>query len=593
VTPAARRGIGRAALLIGAITVLARAVGYGRTLVFAHTVRAYCLGTAYQTANQVPNIIYDIVAGGALTAVVVPLLAGPVSRAGDDPAADQDSRRVSSALLTWTVVLLVPVSALAAVAARPVTTALLGSPRGCPQAEIVSVSARMLAIFAPQIALYGLAVVLYGILQSHHRFTAPALAPLVSSVVVGAAYLAFLPLARGAQYDGHLHQLSRPAELMLAGGTTAGVLALVVTAAVPVLSMRLRLRPTLRFPAGVSARARALAVAGVATLAAQDAAVIAVIKLANSRGGGGALVLYNYGWQMFFLPYAVLAVPVAISAFPLLAAQAPGTAAQAPGTAAQAPGTAAQAPGTAAQAPGTAAQESPGAAESAGGFAATAAAAARAATLVGFLGAAVLAGAAAPAARVFVSANQEQARQLMFALVAFAPGLAGYGLAASLQRILFASGRNRSAAAAVAGGWLLVIVADVAIVPFVHRNWTVPALGIGNTIGLTVSGIMLTVVVRRACGAECLRGLRRAVLGGLAGAIAGAAAGAGVAAGAGTALPAAGFLPQAGLTLLACVTAVAVFSAVAYLADPGDLRKVALQALRAVRAPRAPRRTGG
>jgi putative peptidoglycan lipid II flippase len=572
VTPAARRGIGRAALLIGAITVLARAVGYGRTLVFAHTVRAYCLGTAYQTANQVPNIIYDIVAGGALTAVVVPLLAGPVSRAGDDPAADQDSRQVSSALLTWTVVLLVPVSALAAVAARPVTTALLGSPRGCPQAEIVSVSARMLAIFAPQIALYGLAVVLYGILQSHHRFTAPALAPLVSSVVVGAAYLAFLPLARGAQYDGHLHQLSRPAELMLAGGTTAGVLALVVTAAVPVLSMRLRLRPTLRFPAGVSARARALAVAGVATLAAQDAAVIAVIKLANSRGGGGALVLYNYGWQMFFLPYAVLAVPVAISAFPLLAAQAPGTAAQAPGTAAQ---------------------ESPGAAESAGGFAATAAAAARAATLVGFLGAAVLAGAAAPAARVFVSANQEQARQLMFALVAFAPGLAGYGLAASLQRILFASGRNRSAAAAVAGGWLLVIVADVAIVPFVHRNWTVPALGIGNTIGLTVSGIMLTVVVRRACGAECLRGLRRAVLGGLAGAIAGAAAGAGVAAGAGTALPAAGFLPQAGLTLLACVTAVAVFSAVAYLADPGDLRKVALQALRAVRAPRAPRRTGG
>ena len=55
----------------------------------------------------------------------------------------------------------------------------------------------MLVVFAPQILLYGLAVVLYGILQAHRRFTAPALAPVVSSVVVISAYLAFVPLATG------------------------------------------------------------------------------------------------------------------------------------------------------------------------------------------------------------------------------------------------------------------------------------------------------------------------------------------------------------------------------------------------------------
>ena len=54
----------------------------------------------------------------------------------------------------------------------------------------------MLVVFAPQILLYGLAVVLYGILQAHRRFTAPALAPVVSSLVVIAAYLAFVPLGR-------------------------------------------------------------------------------------------------------------------------------------------------------------------------------------------------------------------------------------------------------------------------------------------------------------------------------------------------------------------------------------------------------------
>ena len=55
----------------------------------------------------------------------------------------------------------------------------------------------MLAVFAPQILLYGLAVVLYGILQAHRRFVSPALAPVLSSLVVIATYVAFVPLSHG------------------------------------------------------------------------------------------------------------------------------------------------------------------------------------------------------------------------------------------------------------------------------------------------------------------------------------------------------------------------------------------------------------
>ena len=75
------RGIGRAAAIIGVLTVLSGVIGFVRQLVFAHTVGASCVGTAYTTANQVPNIIYDIVLGGALTSAVVPVLAGPAARA--------------------------------------------------------------------------------------------------------------------------------------------------------------------------------------------------------------------------------------------------------------------------------------------------------------------------------------------------------------------------------------------------------------------------------------------------------------------------------------------------------------------------------
>jgi peptidoglycan biosynthesis protein MviN/MurJ (putative lipid II flippase) len=552
-------GIGRAAVLIGGITVLARLVGFGRQLVFAHTVGNHCLGTAYATANQVPNIIYDIVLGGALTSAVVPVLAvaaayrtaagaaGPApplatgtpagvppaarapARAEANPGADAEASRIASALLTWTVVLLVPVSILLILVAGPLTSLLLaGAPR-CDAAATQAVSARMLVVFAPQILLYGLAVVLYGILQAHRRFTAPALAPVISSLVVIAAYVAFVPLRDGAQT--RLTALTRPAELVLSIGTTAGVAALVLTALGPALRLRLRLRPALRFPDGVARRVRGLAAVGVAALIAQDASLVAIIVLANGHGGQGALVLYNYGWQMFFVPYAVLAVPIATSAFPVLSA---GDGA---------------------------------------GFDHTAASSTRAVMLVSWLGAALLAGAAIPAARLFVS-GPGQARQLAITFALFAPGLIGYGLAANASRVLFACHRSRVAAIALVSGWLAVIVTDVAAVPAVAPRWVVPVLALGNTVGLTLAGLALLAAVGHARGPAALRGSARAAVAGLAGALAGAAAGGLVSA----ALPATGFLPNAGVAVLACLAATAVFGAVVVVLDGKDLRALAARA---------------
>ena len=543
-----RQGIGRAAVMIGVITVLARLVGFGRQVVFAHTVGTTCLGTAYTTANMVPNIIYDIVLGGALSSVVVPVLAGPAGTTSG--AGGGEARRIASALLTWTVLLLVPVSAALALAAHPIVSALISGAPGCPRGPLAGVGARMLIVFAPQVLLYGLAVVLYGILQSHRRFGAPALAPLLSSLVVIGAYAGFAEVGGG--YVNRLAELPPRAEYLLSGGTTLGVLALVVTAVVPAWRIGVHWRPTLRFPSGVGPRVRRLALAGVVTLVAQDASVAVVIVLANHFGTSGALVIYGFAWAVFVVPYAVLAVPIATSAFPELSTREAGADAAA------------------------------GARD--GGFNLTAAASTRAVMVASWLGTAVLIGAREPIARVFEpgSAAAAAAAELALAVAAFAPGLIGYGLSANLSRVLYARHRNRAPALAIAGGWLLVIVADAAIVPFVPAYRVVPVLGLGTTFGLTVSGIALLVLVRRECGPAAVRRVPRAFLAGLAGCAAGALAGSAVSSvisGAVSALPGGGFLANVGLSVLVVVVVTAVFAAVVLRLDGGDLR-TALSSLR-------------
>jgi peptidoglycan biosynthesis protein MviN/MurJ (putative lipid II flippase) len=658
-TGGGQRGIGRPALLIGVITAVANVVGFGRQLVFAHTVGTACTATVYATANQVPNIIYAIVLGGALTGTVVPVLAGPASA-----GARAEARRTASALLTWALLLLVPVSLAVALAARPVASLLLASTPGCPHAAMLPVGSRMLAVFAPQIVLYGLAVVGYGILQAYRRFAPPALAPVLSSVVVAACYAAYVPLSHGRLVGS----LPLAAELMLSVGTTAGVAALAVTALSPVARLRLRLRPALHFPPGIAPRVRALALAGLAAVIAQNISTVVVIVLANAHGGSGAFVLYSFGWQVFFVPYAVLAVPIATSAFPVLSASAagprPGAAAGeddapsggstaggtvgagdaaagagagtvladgvahgdgvpatdgvpasdgVPGSEGGAPdgagpndapagatwaaaiaggaetGTAAAgetgsasgggAGSAAAGEPGAAAAGEPGTARPADGdFDTAVASSTRAAALVSCLGVALLLGACIPAARVFLSHDSAYdragARELAWALAAFAPGLAGFGLAANLSRVLFACRRTRIAAVVVTGGWLLVLVADLVLVPLVPRAWVVPALGLGNSVGLTAAGVALVAAVRQARGRAVLRGLTRACVAGLAAAAVGAAAGLGVSA----ALRGYGFLPNAAVALLACLAVALVFTLAALALDAGEVRSLLARA---------------
>ena len=107
---------------LSVLTLLSRLAGFGRTVVFTNAVGADSTGDTYQAANNVPNIVFEVVAGGALASLVVPMLAGGIA-AGDR----EQVRRTASALLGWTLLILTPLAVLVALLAEPIARLLLGN----------------------------------------------------------------------------------------------------------------------------------------------------------------------------------------------------------------------------------------------------------------------------------------------------------------------------------------------------------------------------------------------------------------------------------------------------------------------------------
>jgi putative peptidoglycan lipid II flippase len=536
-------GIARGAGIIAVITVVSRVVGLVRTLTFSQTVGATCLGTAYVTANQIPNLVYELVLGGALSSVMVPVLARSAERSATDRADRDQVSQITSALLTWCLLILIPLTVAIMATAGPIAALLnpTNPAADCVHAEVVSTTASMLRIFAPQALLYGLSVVLLGLLQAYRRFAAYALAPLVNSLVVIASCIAFAPLARGAP----LGRVPEVAEFVLSAGATLGVGVMVLVALVPTWRLRLRLRPALRLPAGIARRAGGLALVGVIEMIAAEISAVVGIGLANGRGATGALVLVSYASQVFTTVNAVLVLSISISAFPVLSARDGSV------------------------------------------FDRACAGSTKAVVQVSCLGVALIAAVTLPAAHVLVS-QPGQVSELALGLACFAPGLIGLGVIANLSRAMLAIGRLKIAAAALAGSTLVSLSAQVILTEIVPARLVVGALAMGNTVGTTVVAIPLVVVTRRVLGSASVQGVSRSALAGLA-----AAAGAGLVGFAvSLALPLDHKLADVGAGALAAGCSVLAFGAIALRLDDGDLHAILARLLQAA-VPRSPEQTGG
>jgi putative peptidoglycan lipid II flippase len=549
-------GIFATAGLIAAVTLAARVFGFGRWLVFSQSVGTTCVGSVYQSANQLPNVVFEVAAGGALAAVVVPIIAGQVARQNSpntlhsastqsthgspsSPGVDE-AGRTASAMLTWTFAVLAPLAILLAVLARPLSSLMVDEARCAGSTDLMT---SMLVIFSPQIVLYGVGIVLAGVLQAHRRFLAVVMAPLLSSVVVMASYLLFAALAQGRADD--LARLPDQATTVLALGTTLGVAALSLPLLVPVRRAGIRLRPAWRFPEGVARRARTLAGAGLLALVAQQIAVLVTLWVSQHRGGTGTLNVYVYVQAIYLLPYAVLAVPFAMSALPALASGTEQAAlAGAEGTEA---------------APLSAAHS-------------TLASSARAIIVATSAGAAVLFAIAPPTGAFFgaldagrdTPAGKQALAALPDALSAFAPGLVGFGIAALLTRALYVQGRPAVAGALVALGWLIAAGAPLLLVSTDAgpRN-TLLLLGLASSVGMTVAAVALFVSVRRAWGDDAFRGFGRTAAVALGAGAVSAAVGRGLA----VALPARGLVGGAGMAVAVALVVMAMCGLLIWAGD--------------------------
>jgi putative peptidoglycan lipid II flippase len=524
------QGIARGAAIIAGLTILSRVLGLVRTLVFSQSIGAGCLGTAYTTANQVPSLIYELALGGALTSAMVPVLARSAEFAATSPEAKQRVTQITSALLTWGVIILAPLTVVVALAAGPVAELLnpVNPNAHCPHAQMVAGTSQLLVMFAPQVFLYGLSVVLFGLLQAYRRFTGPALAPVVANMVLISCYLAFVPLDRGSRGTFAFAATPEAVMALLGIGTTVNIAALVVVPAFPVWRLHLRFRPTLKFPPGVARQAGGLAFVGLIEFIAQDVLNVVIIAVANGHGDTGALVLVNYTTQVFNAAYGVLAVSIVTSAFPVLSA--------------------------------------------AGGeaFDRTSAGSTRAVLLVSWLGTALTVAVAVPAAHV-LARQPDQVRQLIWGIVLIAPGVAGLGVVTNL-------GKLKVAAIALAGVSLVALVLDVAVALLAPPAYVVAGLSAAAAFADTAVAIPMVRAVRRIRGDDAVAGIGRANLAGIAACVVASAAGVAV----GLALPMGRKLEAGGTALAAAFCALVVFAAISLLLNKDDLRAFA----RRVRAAR-------
>lgn len=465
-SPAARRaltGLAGAAAMIAAVTVLSRLLGFGRWLLQASEVGAHTIGDAYNSANLLPNVLFEVAAGGALAGALVPLLSAPIAR-GDK----REVERTASGALGWTLLVLVPLAALLALLATPIAHALAHT------ADEVDLIRFFVLVFAVQVPMYGVAVLLYAVLQAHKRFFWPAFAPVISSLAVMATYVVYGALANGEQSDPTA--LGGGALEVLAWGTTLGVASMCLPMFVPVHRLGVRLRPTLRFPDGIGVRLRRLALAGVAAVAAQQLALLVIMTVSWWRpyAAEGTLTMFLYTQQVYLLPYAVLVVPLATSSFPRIAARV--------------------------------------AAGDQVGFARMAAVTTRGVLVASAAGVATVIAAATAVATVFAAvADEPSVADVMGpALTWMMPGLVGFSLLFHVSRSLYALERGRLAVAANAVGWGVAALAAVVLVRLqVPADGGVVSIGAASSIGMLVGGVCAVVLLRRAGGAGALTGVPR------------------------------------------------------------------------------------
>ena len=300
----------RAARGMGVATVVSRGFGFVRVLVVAAVLGTTYLGNTFQATNSFSNVLFELIAAGALSAVLVPTFVEMLER--HQAVEDLAGRLLGLALLALGVVAVVGV-----LAAPLLADVLTGDAPAAVADEQRELATFLLRFFIPQIVLYAVGAVAIAVLYAQHRLAITALAPIGNTIVVVAAMVVFRILAGPG--DPGL-DLSTAEQLTLALGGTLGVVAFV---AVPLIALHrggFRLWP--RWPRRDEPLGRLLRLSGWAIFQHAEVGLLLGAALVIGNGVAGGVVAYQVAFVFFLAPYAVLAQPIHTAILPDLAREA-------------------------------------------------------------------------------------------------------------------------------------------------------------------------------------------------------------------------------------------------------------------------------
>lgn len=299
----------RAARGMGVATAVSRAIGFVRVLVIAAVLGTTYLGNAYQSSNSVSNVLFELLAAGALSAVLVPTFVDHLDR-GDRAEAERLAGRVlGMALLVLGVIAVLGVVAAPAIA-RLLTTGI-GNP--AVAAHQRALSTFLLRFFVPQVVLYAVGAVVVAVLYAQRRLAVTAIAPIGLTAVIIATMVAFRLLAG----PNPSLNLTLPQKLTLAIGGTMGVVAFVGIPTVALWRSGFRLIPRLgkRDPEV----GRVLRLSGWAVLQHTLIGLLLLASIVVGNSVEGGTLAFQTAMVFFLAPYSVLAQPVHTAILPDLA----------------------------------------------------------------------------------------------------------------------------------------------------------------------------------------------------------------------------------------------------------------------------------
>jgi putative peptidoglycan lipid II flippase len=271
-------GLVRSSAVVGIGTGLSRVTGLFRTIALTYALGTTLVAEGYNLANTTPNIVYDLLLGGILSATLVPLF---VDRFERD---DQDG---VSAIVTVTVVVLTAITVIAVLAAPLIFKLYTWDKDAVRAHELEGVGVPLLRWFLPQILFYGLTALGTALLNARRRFAAPAFAPVLNNVVVIVVLLWFAHrVGRNPHADPVIHDTTNM--LLLGLGTTAGIVAMTVVLWPSIRSTGVRLRWRFRPRDPAVRRVASLSRWTLGYVVANQVALTITLALAARTPGGAA-----------------------------------------------------------------------------------------------------------------------------------------------------------------------------------------------------------------------------------------------------------------------------------------------------------------